>query len=88
MNLVKEIQLKNERLMSQRLVLLQQWSRRLKASGSGFFLGAFILAPFVLGAATPFFLARQGLVIRLWRTILMPSVMSSLLPHVTSLDRP
>lgn len=87
MNLVKEIQRRNERLVSQRSLLLQQWDRRLKANGSVSFLDVFILAPFVLGVAAPFLLVRQGLIVHLLRTVLLPSVMPFFLPQVARRDR-
>lgn len=87
MNLVNEIQRRNERLVLQRSLLLQQWDRRLKANGSVSFHGAFILAPFVLGAVAPFLLVRQGLIVHLLRTVLLRSVMPFLLPQVAPRDR-
>ncbi len=81
MNLMKDIQQKNDCLVLQRSVLLHQYGHRLKTSGSGSFLATFIFAPFVFGAVAPFLLVRQGLMIRLLRTVLLPSLMPFLLPQ-------
>ncbi len=84
MSLMTEIQQKNECLAIQRSTLLQQCNRSAKKSKSGTFLVAFIFAPFALGAVAPFFLVRQGVMVRALRTLLLPSIMPFLLPQVAS----
>jgi hypothetical protein len=87
MNLVKEIQQKNESLVAQRSVLLQQRDGGWKVGGLGSFVGVFMLAPFVLGAVVPFVFVRQGLIIRVLRTVVLPSLIPFFFPQVASRDK-
>lgn len=81
MNPMSEIQQKNDRLVLQRALLLQQWDHRVKTTGFGSFVGTFVLAPFVIGAATPLLFVRRGLMAQVLRAVLLPSLTSRLLPH-------
>jgi hypothetical protein len=81
MNPTSELQQKSDRLALQRVLLVQQLDCRAKTTKLGSFIGTFVLAPFVLGAAAPRLFVRSGLMAQMLRVLLLPSLTSRFLPH-------